>query len=321
MQRRSVRAPHLSGRRALTSSLLLIQALNGLQFGLILFLIAAGLTLVFGVMDFINLAHGVQYMVGAYLAAAFTAYTGSFLTGLMLALPAALAFGLVLEVLVFRHLYDRDHLDQVLATFGIILFLNQAVKFIWGAAPLSVPIPDALAGSVPLGNLSYPIYRFAVIGAGLGVAGLLYILVNHTRAGMLVRAGASNAPMVSALGVDIRRLFTIVFGFGAMLAGFAGAMVAPILSVEPGMGDNILILAFVVIVIGGIGSIRGAFLAALLIGLVDTLGRSFAPDILRAVLTPSMASQTGRAVAPMLIYILMAAVLFFRPSGLFPTKR
>lgn len=305
----------------MTSSLLLIQALNGLQFGLILFLIAAGLTLVFGVMDFINLAHGVQYMVGAYLAAAFTAHTGSFLYGLLLALPAALAFGLLLEILVFRHLYERDHLDQVLATFGVILFLNQGVKFVWGAAPLSVPIPEALSGSVALGNLFYPVYRFAVIGAGLGVAGLLYILVNHTRAGMLVRAGASNAPMVSALGVDIRRLFMIVFGFGAMLAGFAGAMVAPILSVEPGMGDNILILAFVVIVIGGIGSVRGAFLAAVLIGLVDTLGRSFAPTLLRAVLDPSTASQAGRAVAPMLIYILMATVLFFRPSGLFPAKR
>jgi branched-chain amino acid transport system permease protein len=304
------------------TTLLLVQTLNGLQFGIILFLIAAGLTLVFGVMDFINLAHGVQYMVGAYLAAAFVGYTGSFVAGLALALPAALAFGLLLEALVFRHLYDRDHLDQVLATFGVILFLNQAVKAVWGAAPLFVPIPPALSGSIELmPGLLYPVYRLAIIAAGLGVGGLLYVLVHHTRAGMLVRAGATNAAMVSALGVDIRRLFTIVFGFGAMLAGFAGAMVAPILSVEPGMGDNILILGFVVIVIGGIGSIRGAFLAALLIGLVDTLGRSFAPNILRAVLDPSMASQTGRAIAPMLIYILMAAVLFFRPTGLFPVKR
>ena len=301
-------------------TLLLIQALNGVQFGLILFLIAAGLTLVFGVMDFINLAHGVQYMVGAYLLAAFTAFTGSFALGLLLALPTALAFGLLLELLIFRHLYDRDHLDQVLATFGVILFLNQGVKLAFGAAPLSVPIPDALSGSVEMvDGLLYPVYRLVVIAAGLGVAALLYLLVNRTRAGMLVRAGASNAPMVSALGVDIRRLFTLVFGFGAMLAGFAGAMVAPILSVEPGMGDNILILAFVVIVIGGIGSIRGAFLAAILIGLVDTLGRFLAPALLRAFLDPSMASQTGRALAPMLIYILMAAVLFFRPSGLFPT--
>jgi branched-chain amino acid transport system permease protein len=306
----------------MTTTLLFVQALNGLQFGLILFLIAAGLTLVFGVMDFINLAHGVQYMVGAYLAAAFTALTGSFGLALLLTLPAALAIGLLLEVLVFRHLYERDHLDQVLATFGVILFLNQGVRFAFGAAPLNVPIPDALAGSIELTDgLLYPVYRLAIIAAGLSVALLLYVLVGHTRTGMLVRAGASNADMVSALGVDIRRLFMIVFGFGSMLAGFAGAMVAPILSVEPGMGDNILILAFVVIVIGGIGSIRGAFLAALLIGLVDTIGRSFAPTLLRLAFDPATASQVGRALAPMLIYLLMAVTLFFRPSGLFPVRR
>jgi branched-chain amino acid transport system permease protein len=229
---------------------------------------------------------------------------------------------LLLEALVFRHLYDRDHLDQVLATFGVILFLNQGVKFVWGAAPLNVPAPQWLSGSVEIADgLLYPVYRLAIIVAGLAVAALLYVLVNHTRVGMLVRAGASNAPMVSALGINIRRLFMIVFGFGAMLAGFAGAMVAPILSVEPGMGDNILILAFVVIVIGGIGSIRGAFLAALMVGLVDTVGRSFAPNLLRLFLDPATASQTGRAVAPMLIYIFMAAILFFRPAGLFPAKR
>ncbi len=306
----------------MSPTLLALQALNGLQFGLILFLIAAGLTLVFGVMDFINLAHGVQYMVGAYLAAAFTAATGSFALGLAAALPAALAFGLLLEVLVFRHLYDRSHLDQVLATFGIIIFLNEAVRLLWGAAPLSVPVPEALSGSVELvAGVNYPVYRLAIIAAGLGVAALLWVLVGYTRVGMLVRAGASNAAMVSALGVNIRLLFAVVFGFGAMLAGFAGAMVAPILSVEPGMGDNVLILAFVVIVIGGIGSIRGAFLAALLVGLVDTLGRLVAPTLLRAVLDPSAASQTGRAVAPMLIYMLMAAILFARPAGLFPAKR
>ncbi|AWM87210.1 branched-chain amino acid ABC transporter permease [Microvirga sp. 17 mud 1-3] len=306
----------------MTATLFLIQTLNGLQFGLILFLIAAGLTLVFGVMDFINLAHGVQYMVGAYLVAAFSAWTGNFGLALLLALPTALAFGLLLEVLVFRHLYDRDHLDQVLATFGVIVFLNQAVKFVWGAAPLNVPVPEILSGSIEIADgLLYPVYRIAIILAGLAVAGLLYILVSHTRVGMLVRAGATNPQMVSALGVNIRRLFMVVFGFGAMLAGFAGAMVAPILSVEPGMGDNILILAFVVIVIGGIGSIRGAFLAAILIGLVDTVGRSFAPNLLRFFLDPATASQTGRAIAPMLIYIFMAAILFFRPSGLFPAKR
>ncbi|MGJ3265391.1 MAG: branched-chain amino acid ABC transporter permease [Salinarimonas sp.] len=304
------------------TTLILVQTLNGLQFGIILFLIAAGLTLVFGVMDFINLAHGVQYMIGAYFAFAFTTWTGNFGLGLLLALPAALIFGLLLEAVVFRHLYDKDHLEQVLATFGIILFLNQGVKVVWGSSPLFVPVPEFLQGSIVLfEGFFYPIYRLAIIGAGLAVAALLYVLVNYTRAGMLVRAGATNAKMVSALGVDIRRLFMIVFGFGAMLAGFAGAMVAPILSVEPGMGDNLLILAFVVIVIGGIGSIRGAFLAALIIGLVDTLGRTFAGDVLRLFLEPGAASTIGRAVAPMLIYILMAAVLFFRPAGLFPVKR
>jgi branched-chain amino acid transport system permease protein len=303
------------------TNLFLIQLLNGIQFGILLFLVAAGLTLVFGIMDFINLAHGVQYMVGAYLVATFTALTGSFFLGLALTLPAALLFGILLDVLVFRHLYGRDHLDQVLATFGLILILNEAAKIIWGAAPISVAMPEVLSGSVPLiGNLQYPVFRIAIIIAGLAVAVGLYVMVNYTRVGMLLRAGASNAPMVSALGVDIGRLFMIVFGFGAMLAGFAGAMVSPILSVEPNMGDSILILTFVVIIIGGIGSIRGAFIAALLVGCVDTLGRMFGPILLRMVLEPAAASQTGRTLAPMLIYILMAAILFFRPSGLFPAK-
>ena len=289
---------------------------------MLLFLIAAGLTLVFGVMDFINLAHGVQYMVGAYLAAMFTAMTGSLFIGLPLALLTALVFGILLEFLVFRHLYARDHLDQVLATFGIILFVNQAVKAIWGPAPLSVPVPSLLGGSIQLmEGLQYPIYRLVLIGSGLTLAVVLGLIVSRTRIGMLVRAGATNAPMVSALGVNINRLFLIVFGFGAMLAGFAGAIVAPILSVEPGMGDNLLILTFVVIVIGGIGSIRGAFIAAILVGLVDTLGRSFGPALLRSIMDPSAASQAGRALAPMLIYILMAAVLFFRPAGLFPVRK
>ena len=303
------------------SALLLVQTLNGLQLGVLLFLIAAGLTLVFGVMDFINLAHGVQYMLGAYLAVMFYDLTGSFLAALVLALLAALAFGLVLEFTVFRHLYGRDHLDQVIATFGIILFLNEGVKYVWGAAPLNLPIPELLSGNVVLmPGLLYPVWRIVIIASGLVVAGGLYLLVNHTRVGMLVRAGASNATMVSALGVNIRRLFMIVFGFGTMLAGFAGIMIAPILSVEPGMGDTILILAFVVIVIGGIGSIRGAFVAALLIGLVDTLGRSFAVDILRLVMAPSPARTVGPAIASMLIYLLMALVLYLRPAGLFPAR-
>ena len=305
----------------MSTALLLVQTLNGLQLGVLLFLIAAGLTLVFGVMDFINLAHGVQYMLGAYLAVMFYTLTGSFLAALMLALTVALAFGLLLELVVFRHLYGRDHLDHVIATFGIILFLNSGVKIVWGAAPLSLPIPDFFSGAVVLmPGLLYPVWRIVIITSGLAIAALLYILVNHTRIGMLVRAGATNSAMVSALGVDIRRLFTIVFGFGAMLAGFAGIMIAPILSVEPGMGDTILILAFVVIVIGGIGSIRGAFLAALLIGLVDTLGRSFSVDILRLAMGPSPARTVGPAIASMLIYLLMALVLYFKPAGLFPAK-
>src|SRR6201997_1630356 len=241
------------------SSLLFIQILNGLQLGVLLFLIAAGLTLVFGVMDLINLAHGVQYMLGAYLAVTFYGFTGSFLLALVLALAATLAFALALELLVFRQLYARDHLDHVMATFGIILFVDQGVKLVWGAAPLSLPVPELFSGSVTvMGGLLYPVWRLVIIGSGLAVAVGLYVLVGHTRVGMLVRAGATNAPLVSALGVNIRRLFMLVFGFGAMLAGFAGVMIAPILSVEPGMGDTILILAFVVIVIGGYGSIPGA---------------------------------------------------------------
>ncbi len=307
--------------RGVTTQLLLVQALNGLQLGVLLFLVAAGLTLVFGVMDFINLAHGVQYMLGAYLGAAFAAATGSFWLGLALALPAALAAGLLLELLVFRHLYDRDHLSQVLATFGVILVLNEGVKVVWGAAPLQVPIPPLLEGGIEImPGLQYPIYRVAVLGAGIATAGLLWWLVERTRAGMLVRAGATNPAMVSALGVDVRQLFTMVFAFGAMLAGFAGVLAGPIFSVEPGMGDNVLILAFVVIVIGGIGSIRGAFVAALLVGLIDTLGKSLMPDLMRLFLDASAARQAGAALASMLVYVAMAAILAFRPAGLFPVR-
>src|SRR5262249_18680711 len=302
-------------------ALFLIQVLNGLQFGVLLFLIAAGLTLVFGVMNFINLAHGTQYMLGAYLAVAFYGIVGTFLGALVLALVTALVCGLLLEFLVFRQLYERDHLDQVIATFGIILFLNHGVKMLWGAAPLTLPMPDLLSGSVVLmEGLIYPVWRLVIIGSGLGVAAGLFVLVTYTRIGMLVRGGATHAAMVSALGVNIRRLFMIVFGFGTMLAGFAGIMIEQIVSVEPGMGDNILILAFVVIVIGGIGAIRGAFFAALLVGLVDTLGRSFSVDVLRSVMGPSPARTVGPAIASVLIYMVMAAVLYVRPTGLFPAQ-
>lgn len=305
----------------MSTQLLLIQALNGLQFGVLLFLVAAGLTLVFGVMDFINLAHGVQYMLGAYLGASFAAMTGSFWWALLLALPATLLAGLALEWLVFRHLYARSHLDQVLATFGVILTLNQLVRMVWGAAPLQVPTPELLSGGIQLmPGLVYPMVRVAILAAGLATAALLWLVVERTRVGALVRAGATNAPMVAALGVDIQRLFMLVFGCGAMLAGFAGVMAAPILSVEPGMGDTVLILAFVVIVIGGIGSVRGAFIAALLVGLIETLGRALMPDLMRLFLSASAARQAGAAIASMLVYIAMAAVLAWRPQGLFPVR-
>lgn len=308
-------------RLPVSMTLFAVQLLNGLQLGVLLFLVAAGLTLVFGVMDFVNLAHGVQYMVGAYLAVVFTGLVGNFFLALVLAMIAALLIGLILEVTIYRRLYDRDHLDQVLATFGVILFLNELARVLFGPSPLTVPVPEAFSGAVLLmDGLLYPVYRIALIVAGLLVAVGLWLLVTRTRIGMLVRAGATNARMVSALGVNIRQLFMIVFGFGVMLAGFAGFMAAPILSVEPGMGDSLLILAFVVIVIGGIGSIRGAFFAALIVGLVDTLGRTFMTDIFKLFLSPSAATDVGPAVASMLIYILMAAVLFFRPTGLFPAK-
>lgn len=299
-------------------NLFLLQMLNGVQLGILLFLVAAGLTLIFGIMDFVNIAHGVLYMVGAYVAATLIAATGNFWLGLAIAMPAVVAFGLLIEVLLFRRLYDRSHLDQVLATFGLMLVVTEGVRMIWGSQPLFVPVPELLSGSVRLlGIINYPIYRIAIILTGLGVALGLYLLINHTRAGMLLRAGASNRPMVSALGVNITWLFAAVFAFGAMLAGFAGALVAPVLSVDPGMGGSVLILAFVVVVIGGIGSVKGAFIAAILVGVVDTLGRTFGPILLQMVMDPSAASQTGRTLAPMLIYILMAVVLAIRPSGLF----
>ncbi|MFO0998442.1 MAG: branched-chain amino acid ABC transporter permease [Alphaproteobacteria bacterium] len=301
--------------------LVLEQTLNGLQLGVMLFLVSAGLSLVFGIMNLINLAHGSLYMVGAYFAAVFLEWTGSFLLAAALALPATLIVGLLIEVVVLRRLYGRDHLDQVLATFGLILFFNEAARLLAGAAPLFINLPKSLSGQVPLiGGAPYPVYRLVVIGVGLLVALFLSMLVMRTRTGMRIRAGASNPAMASALGINIRRLFTLVFGLGAVLAGLGGVMVAPIVSVQSGMGENILILAFVVIVIGGIGSIRGAFLAALLIGLIDTMGRAFLPDLLRLVLVQDAAQTAGATLASMLIYLFMAGVLFLRPQGLFPAR-
>jgi branched-chain amino acid transport system permease protein len=295
------------------------QCLNGLQFGLLLFLLAAGLTLVFGIMDLVNLAHGSLYMMGAYFAATFVARTGNFVLGSVMALLATLALGIVVEIVALRRLYGRDHLDHVLGTFGLILFFNELVSIVWGPAGLSLPLPAWLSTSVELiPGVYYPTYRLAIIATALAVALFLYVVVMRTRVGMLIRAGASNREMVGALGIDIKLLYTLVFGLGAALAGLAGLMQAPILTVQIGMGENILILAFVVIVIGGIGSIRGAFIAAVFVGVVDTVGRAFLPDLLRLVLSTSAASTAARALSSMLIYLLMAIVLVVRPAGLFP---
>ena len=295
------------------------QSLNGLQLGMLLFLLAAGLTLVLGIMDVINLAHGSLYMLGAYFAATFAEYTGSFVAALVFAVLGSLIVGIVLEVIAIRPLYGRDHLDHVLGTFGLILFFNELVRLIWGPEGLTLPLPSPmLAAAQILPGVYYPVYRLVIIAAALAIAGLLYTLVMRTRLGMLIRAGASNREMVGALGVNIKLLYTLVFGLGAALAGFAGVMQAPILTVQIGMGENIIILAFVVIIIGGIGSIRGAFVAAILVGLIDTIGRAFLPDLLHAVLSTNAAQTLGPSLSSMSIYILMAAILIFRPEGLFP---
>jgi branched-chain amino acid transport system permease protein len=306
----------------LTGLLLVEQLLNGVQLGVMLFLVAAGLTLVFGIMNLINLAHGALYMVGAYFAVAFRAWTGSFAAAVVLALLATLVVGMLVEVIALRTLYERDHLDQVLATFGLILFFNELVAIVWGRAALFAAVPPALGGFVELlPGLRYPVYRAVIILVGLAVALLLYVVVVHTRLGMLVRAGASNRAMVAALGVNIRRLYTVVFGFGAALAALGGAMAGPIYTVQPGMGEELLIEVLVVIVIGGIGSIRGALVGAVVVGMVDTLGRAFLKPTLATVISPTAADSAGPALASMLVYILMAAVLYFRPQGLFPAVR
>ena len=299
-------------------TLFIEQCLNGLQFGLLLFLLAAGLTLVFGIMDLVNLAHGSLYMIGAYFAATFAVWTDSFVLGAVLALVATLVVGMAVEVIAMRRLYGRDHLDHVLGTFGLILFFNELVRLIWGADGMSLPLPSWLLTSVPiLPGISYSAYRLSMIVVTLVVAGFLYVLVMRTRIGMLIRAGASNREMVGALGVNIKLLYTLVFGLGAALAGLAGLMQAPILTVQIGMGENILILAFVITVIGGIGSIRGALVAALLVGFIDTIGRAYFPDLLLTVLSQEAASTAGPALSSMLIYLLMAVVLVVKPEGLF----
>ena len=302
-------------------ALMLIQMLNGLQLGVLLFLLAAGLTLVFGIMDFINLAHGAFYMLGAFICATLTIWFDSFLIAVLLSVPITFVIGVVVELGVARQLYQADHLEQILATFGLILIADTLVQMIWGPEGMTFALPEVLNGQVQLlYGVEFPVYRVLIISVGLLVALALYLVVSHTRTGMLIRAGASNRRMVEALGVDIRMLFTLVFASGAAMAGLAGLMIAPITEASIGMGNEILIVAFVVIVIGGIGSVQGAFFGAMLVGLIDTLGRAFLDDLLGLVLSHQAAETSAPAISAMLIYILMAVILYFRPQGLFGVR-
>jgi len=304
-----------------TLLLFIEQVLNGLQFGVMLFLMAAGLTLVFGVMGLINLAHGSLFMVGAFAAAAVAGWSGSFVLALIAALAAAAAAGALVELLVIRRLYDRDHLDQVLATFALILIFSEGTRYLFGSFPLFLDIPDYLSGPVTLpGGILYPTYRLALIVAGLAIAAALFLLISRTRLGIQIRAGEADREMIAALGVDISKLYTIVFALGAALAGLAGALVGALQSVQVGMGEPVLILAFVVIVIGGIGSIKGALIGALMVGLTDTLGGVLLPELFRLFMDNSAAQASGSALSSMLIYILMAVVLIWRPQGLFGAR-
>lgn len=305
----------------MTTSLLLAQLLNGLQYGVLLFLLAAGLTLVFGIMSFVNLAHGSLYMLGAYAAAVVGGQTGSFTLAVLAAVVTGGAIGFALERLAVARLYRRDHLDHVLATFGLVLFFNEVVRIIWGPQPVFISLPESLSGTVDVLGFSYPSYRFLIIAVGLVVAVGSQWLIHRTRVGMLIRAGAVNPAMVGALGVNIHRLNAMLFGLGAALAALAGAMAGPILSVQSGMGEPVLITTLVVIVIGGIGSVKGALYASIIVGMVDTLGRTFLPMLLRAVADREVANAAGPALASMLVYLLMAAVLAFRPQGLFPAHK
>jgi branched-chain amino acid transport system permease protein len=305
----------------MTGSLFVVQALNGLQYGVLLFLLAAGLTLVFGIMNFVNLAHGSFYMLGAYLGAAVYTTSSSFVLAGIAAVIGTLVIGIAVERTTLIKLYTRDHLYQVLATVGLILFFNEIVRILWGSSAIYMRAPQAFTGAINVMGILYPSYRFLIIVVGLIVAVALYVLIHHTKIGMLTRAGATNLRMVSVLGVNIRLLNTILFGLGAALAGLAGLMAAPILAVQPGMGDNVIITVLVVIVVGGIGSIRGAFFGALIVGFFDTTGRVYLPILLGQFTDRDIADAAGSALASMLIYLFMAVVLAVRPKGLFPTGR
>ena len=279
----------------------LIQVLNSVQYGLLLFLVASGLTLIFGIMGVINLAHGSFYMVGAYLGFSLSAMTGSLWLALPLGVVLAILLGLLLEKLFISRLYGRDHLQQVLLTFGLILVFEEVRSLLVGDDVHGVPVPPMLEASLPLtATLSYPVYRLFISGVCLALAALMYVVIQKTRVGMMIRAGASNPEMTEAMGIDIRRVHALVFAAGVALAAFAGLVAAPISSVYPGMGNQVLIVCFVVVVIGGLGSVRGALAASLLVGAVDTFGKVFFPQ-----------------AAGVLVYVLMAMVLLWRPEGLF----
>jgi branched-chain amino acid transport system permease protein len=286
-------------------SLIVVQLLNGVQLGLMLFLMASGLTLVLGMMSFINLAHGSFYMIGAFIASSLLAWTGNFMLSLLVAVAGAGIVGLLLEIGMLRKVYQQSHLQHVLITFGLILVFNELARLIWGPFPVPLPVPALLAGSVEiLPGITYPTFRLAILLVGLAVAAALYVVITHTRSGMWVRAGASDRAMAGAIGVNIELMFSLLFGMGSALAGLAGVMAGPILTVQVGIGEPILILSLVVTVIGGIGSIRGAFLAALLVGVIDTFGRILFPP----------------AIGSMMIFLLMAVILACRPQGLFPAR-
>lgn len=299
-------------------NLFIAQLMNSVQLGLLLFLLASGLTLIFGIMDFINLSHGSFYMMGAYFCGSVVARTGSFLAGVITGLVGVFVLGALIEWLIARKLYKEDHLDHVLVTFGLILVMDTLVHLIWGPSGLSIPLPNVLNGQIVIGAIVFPTYRTLIIVGGLAVAAILYLLVAKTRLGMLIRAGASNRDMVESLGINIDRLFLIVFAIGAAMAGFAGILIAPITEATIGMGNDIIIIAFVVVIVGGIGSIKGAFYAALIIGVIDTMSRSYLDDFLKLLMEPQFAETAAPAISAMLVYILMAAVLAFKPSGLFP---
>ena len=301
-------------------ALFITQAVNGLQLGVLLFLLSAGLTLTFGIMDLINLAHASFYMLGAFFGASATMLTGSFAIGFACSVIAVLLVAWLVETGIIQHLYTRDHLDQLLATFGLILIADTLVHLVWGPAGLAIGLPDVLQGQLSIGPVTLPTYRLVIIGAGLLIAFGLYILVNHTRTGMLIRAGASNRRMLSNLGVNVDSLFAAVFCLGAVLAGVAGMLITPITEASIGMGNDIIITAFVVVIIGGIGSIKGAFVAAIIIGMIDTFGRAFLDQIFLQFMPIETAETAAPAISAMLIYLLMAIILSVRPKGLFPPK-